>query len=484
VLERARPGSEPWRSCRFLVWGLGNSQWNAFLAFPRFVHERLEELGATPVADFAFGDVGSPTWERLHADWNAAVWPELLELSGARPSEDAAARVAAEDAEAGALTNADSNTAMAMSLQQDDHAPRVLLVPTILTNSVGIDTVEARVRVCRELHAPESEKRARHVEIELPEGVTYRAGDHLGICAKNDEDRVERLAAHLGAALDGLFMVPRTMNVVVVPRGVVLQVRNVLTNLIDISGPPSEAFVQLLREKTGNAVEPGPQSDVVQLLDESPPRTINIFELLSVAPPLRPRYYSTSSSPRVHGDRTAHVAVGLQDYGLCSSYVHGLHEGQRVNVFVDPADGFHLQEDVEKPMIFVSAGTGFAPMRAFLWERLALRRAGVGLGEAVLFNGIRSRALDYIYGDEIEELGVLDAVHLATSREGRREYVQDAIRREGSLVRRLVADGAYVYICGSQAMRDAVREAFVDALGEARVEELETENRYRPDLWG
>jgi cytochrome P450 / NADPH-cytochrome P450 reductase len=119
-LERTEPGGQVWRNCRYLVWGLGNSQWNAFLAFPRYVHQKLSELGATPLADFAYGDVGSAAWERLHADWNSRVWPLLLELSGARPTEAAAARDAAEKAAAGALTGADSNTAMHASLRADD----------------------------------------------------------------------------------------------------------------------------------------------------------------------------------------------------------------------------------------------------------------------------------------------------------------------------------------------------------------------------
>ena len=89
-------------------------------------------------------------------------------------------------------------------------------------------------------------------------------------------------------------------------------------------------------------------------------------------------------------------------------------------MFLDSAARFHLQEDVTKPMIFVSAGTGFAPMRAFVWERLALKHAGAPLAEAALFNGIRSSSLDFIYRDEIERFaaeGVLDHVHVATSRE-------------------------------------------------------------------
>ena len=184
--------------------------------------------------------------------------------------------------------------------------------------------------------------------------------------------------------------------------------------------------------------------------------------------------------------------------GMSSHYLHMLREGDRLNVFVDNAARFQLQEDATKPMIFVSAGTGFAPMRAFLWERVAMKRAGVPLAEAALFNGIRSSSLDYIYRDEVEQFvaaGVLDHVHVAKSRErpGRVEYVQDRIREQGPLVWRLLAASGYVYICGSQPMRDAVRAAFVDVIAEhgrrpnehaeAYLHELEMTARYSPDLW-
>jgi hypothetical protein len=107
---------------------------------------------------------------------------------------------------------------------------------------------------------------------------------------------------------------------------------------------------------------------------------------------------------------------------------------------------------------------------------------------------------DYIYRDEVERFvaeGVLQTVRVASSRRRpeRREYVQDRIRQEGELVWRLLDDGAYVYVCGSRPMREAVRAAFVDVVAEhgARtdeeaemyLQELEaTENRYRPDVWG
>jgi sulfite reductase alpha subunit-like flavoprotein len=576
-LERTAPGDPTWRACRYLVWGLGNSQWNAFLAFPRYVHKKLSELGATPLAELAYGDVGTPVWERLHAEWNSRVWPVLLELSGARPTEAAAVRDAAEKATARSLTGVYSSAAMQQSLRGEDVASqrpaggersassimrrmssgvwrrpgsltgsaqqaersrgqsRVLLAPTILTNAAGIDTVAAHVLASRELLAAESPKRARHLELGLPPGLAYQVGDHLGVCPKNDEEQVEQLSQHLGAALDSLFMVPTTMNIRAAPKGVVLQVRNVLASLVDITGRPTPALLDLMLEKaTGPAersrlaeirdvlAEPdGPGGplraaidaggyDLLLLLEEFPSCSLNIFELLQVAQPLRPRYYSMSSSPRMHGGGVAHLTIGLEAtpvpgmpardfHGMSARYLHTIRDGDRLNVFHNSADGFHLQEDVTKPMIFVSAGTGFASMRAFLWERMAMKRDGIQMAEAALFNGIRSASVDYIYRDEIEQFtaeGVLDHVHIATSRQppGCHDYVQDRIREQGALVWRLLAAGGCVYVCGAQPMRDAVRTAFADVAAEhgalpreraaAYVDELEATTRYRPDLWG
>ena len=79
--------------------------------------------------------------------------------------------------------------------------------------------------------------------------------------------------------------------------------------------------------------------DVLRLLDEFPSCSLNIFEFLQVAQPLRPRYYSTSSSPRIHGDGVAHLTVGLEaaavpgvpdrDFrGTSSHYLHALRDGR------------------------------------------------------------------------------------------------------------------------------------------------------------
>jgi cytochrome P450/NADPH-cytochrome P450 reductase len=530
-LERTEPGCENWKNCRYFVWGLGNTQWNAFLAFPRYVHARLGELGATPLGELGFGDVGSPVWEDAHVAWNDRAWPTLIDLAGARPSEAAAARVAAEQAAHAELAAAGTGTGAEVEAAEGD-----VIAPTILTNPVGIETVEVRVVDVRELQSADSSARTRHLELSVPADLGYTAGDHIGICPQNDEAAVAWLAARLGVPLEGIFTVPKAMKVNVVPRGVPLQVRNVLTNLVDISSLPTLPFLDLLLAKVHEphdrarleeirnvlSMPGGPASplrseldaggfDVVRLLEELPECAVTLLELLVVLQPLRPRYYSTSSSPRVHGADRAQLTIGRQDSqvpgrpgrpfcGMCARYVHSLRVGDRVNVFLDRAEGFHLRQDVGKPMIFVSAGTGFAPMRAFLWERYAMRQEGTPMGPAALFNGIRHSDLDYIYRDEIEMFeaeGVVDHVQVATSREvpGVRDYVQDRLRRHGDLLWDWIGKGGYVYVCGSQSMRAEVRAAFLSVFAEhgglspeeaeSLMGSLEGElDRYRPDVWG
>ena len=126
------------------------------------------------------------------------------------------------------------------------------------------------------------------------------------------------------------------MDLRAVPKGVVPQVRNVLTSLVDIGGRPGLPLLDLLLEKAPGpgeraglaairdvlATPDGPPSplraeidaggyDVLRLLEEFPSCSLNIFEFLRVAQPLRPRYYSASSSPRVHGDGIVQLTVGL-----------------------------------------------------------------------------------------------------------------------------------------------------------------------------
>ncbi len=90
--------------------------------------------------------------------------------------------------------------------------------------------------------------------------------------------------------------------------------------------------------------------------------------------------------------------------------------------------------------------------------------------------------------------GLLDRVTPAFSRDGdQRTYVQDRLREEGAEVKRWLARGARIYVCGSKAMELEVRQALTDIARihgglsdeDARecVENLRAEGRYRRDVY-
>ena len=104
----------------------------------------------------------------------------------------------------------------------------------------------------------------------------------------------------------------------------------------------------------------------------------------------------------------------------------------------------------------VSAGTGIAPMRAFLQERAAIKEAGVKkLGPAILFFGCRNKDKDFIYEDELKEWekqGIVE-VKPAFSRpdNGPKQYVPDVMEANKDHTAELFRDGGRIYLCGSAA---------------------------------
>ncbi len=154
-----------------------------------------------------------------------------------------------------------------------------------------------------------------------------------------------------------------------------------------------------------------PHKSILDLLDQFPSCALPFEVFLDLLPPMRPRYYSISSSPLVASD-TCSITVGVLEAlarsgqgrfkGICSNYLARLSIDATVYGFVrKPTIPFRPPDNPHVPMIMVGPGTGVAPFRGFLQERAALKQRGVPVGESMLFFGCRDPLQDFLYEDEM-----------------------------------------------------------------------------------
>ena len=181
--------------------------------------------------------------------------------------------------------------------------------------------------------------------------------------------------------------------------------------------------------------------------------------------------------------------------GVASTYLaERVMPGDATKVYVQKAHGFGLPADPATPVIMVGPGTGIAPFRAFLHERMATRAPGRNW----LFFGHQRRDCDFFYEDELTGMkaaGTLTRLSLAWSRDGEQKfYVQDRMREVGRDLWAWIADGAHLYVCGdAKRMAKDVERTLVDIVAQhgvrstdeaiAFVAELKKAGRYQQDVY-
>jgi sulfite reductase (NADPH) flavoprotein alpha-component len=334
-------------------------------------------------------------------------------------------------------------------------------------------------------------KETWHIEFDISDcDLSYAAGDSLGIFPVNDPGLVEAVIAALGAPPD--FPIGgRTL-------------RETLSDGVSLSPAPDMLF-QLISYITGGerkqkakvlAAGQDPDGDaatldvlaVLQKFEGVRPDPEAFIEALD---PLQPRIYSISSSPRIDADRVS-LTVDAVRYkvgdrmrlGVGSTFLGSRVEiGQRVRVYVQKALHFALPADPGKPIIMIGPGTGVAPFRAFLQERLATQAPGANW----LYFGHQRSDYDFFYEDELKAMrktGHLGRLTLAWSRDGDEKiYVQHRMRDEGRDLWAWLERGAHIYVCGD-ALRMAkdVERALIDVVAEHGKRNLEDAARYVAEL--
>jgi sulfite reductase (NADPH) flavoprotein alpha-component len=359
---------------------------------------------------------------------------------------------------------------------------------------------------------PGSKKNTQHIVLDLRgSGIRYEVGDSIGIFPQHDPDLIDRTLQALRVTGKEIIQDKQT--------GARISLVDYLTakaNITDISPKLLRAVAarQPDRDKKHLLEELQQESnreickaylqkhEVWDFLLANEEVALTPQELADLLMPLLPRFYSIASSQRFVGEEV-HLTVAPLEYesnghkrrGVCTHYlcqIVDLHTSV-VPIFVQPSHGFSLPLDPHVPLIMIGPGTGIAPFRAFLQERLLHESKG----KHWLFFGEWNRAYDFFYEEEWQEFGKKGhlRVDLAFSRDQEHKiYVQHKMWEQGEELFQWLEGGAYLYVCGDaqrmakdvEAMLQSIIQEFGRKEAQAAkdyIKRLRQQKRYLRDVY-
>jgi sulfite reductase (NADPH) flavoprotein alpha-component len=380
------------------------------------------------------------------------------------------------------------------SLGNHQIASNVVAMPT--TGAVSQYTKQnpyiAELSVSQKITGRDSAKDVRHVEIDLGEsGITYQAGDALGIWFENDAELVTELIAELDLS--------ENENVEV--SGESLTLNNALTSKLEIT-QTAVNFVSFWAEQSkdktliniaadkNTAREYAANHQVVDVIKAFAAK-VTAQGFVDALRKITPRLYSIASS-QTEVEEEVHLTVGLVEYNVDEKIRSGgasgflgkrLEDGGNVKIFIEHNDNFRLPSNSDTPVIMIGPGTGIAPFRAFIQER----EASEATGDNWLFFGDQTFTQDFLYQAEWQgylKSGILNKIDLAFSRDqAEKIYVQDRIRENAAEVFAWLERGAHLYICGDMSrMAKDVEIALVDIISAQGKLTIEQAQQYLKDL--
>ncbi|TKX22781.1 NADPH-dependent diflavin oxidoreductase-like protein [Elsinoe australis] len=551
--SRLRPGVL--KRMNFTSFGLGDSSYPRFNVAHRMLHGRLLQLGAQLFCQRGEGNEQHPeghsaelrTWildlrDSLEKHFPLPEGQDII-LEGTFIEPKWKLRLTSDGA-------SQTNGAHADSGSLPDH-PDASLVPIK-------DTVVADLKGNDRLTPSEHFQDVRLMDLSLHARIPYSAGAVAVVYPKNfpvDVDAFIKQQEWESVADMPVELVPTDSNLSRISPSPLRHVqltssttlRTLLTNYLDILSIPRRSFFSSLAyfTRTGNEDEKYQQERIFELanpelIDElwdyttRPRRTI--LEIMpdftsikipweyacSILPTMRGRQFSIASGGSWKTDQSApddrtrvQLLVAIANppnpiikyrkrHGVCTRYIATLEPGQQLSIGMQPGYLGVKPKDYEVPMILIGPGTGLAPMRSLIYERLQCAReggfhfGGKPLEGCMLLFGCRSRDADFFFDKEwkdLEKEGLKTLIAPSREKSTPRMYVQDLIKKESDGVFEAIdRKRGKIFVCGSSGnMPKGVRQAFVDVIKEKQgttedeaekyLDTLEKEGRYKQETW-
>ncbi len=458
---------------RYSVLALGDSSYEFFCQTGKDFDERLKALGAQQVAPRVDCDVD---YDEQSQEWSLTIVESLKDE----------------------LTQAAEGLAPVIDLPVTAGAA---------SQYTKQNPFAAEFLVSQKITGRDSAKDVRHIEIDLDgSGLSYQAGDALGVWFENDAQLVDELIAALSLNGDD------KVTVKVASESQELTLKQALVEQLEIT-QTAPAFIEYwanlsqdkallaVAEDKNSAREYAANHQIVDVVKAAPAK-LSAQELVDNLRKLTPRLYSIASS-QAEVEEEVHLTVGVVQYqqgdntrtGGASGFLsHRLEEGQKVRVFVEHNDNFRLPENGDTPVIMVGPGTGVAPFRAFMQQRDAQEAQG----DNWLFFGDQTFTQDFLYQVEWQgylKSGLLTRIDIAFSRDqAEKIYVQDRLREHAAEVFAWLERGAHFYICGDMSrMAKDVEAALLDIIAEQGkldesqaqdyLKDLRNAKRYQKDVY-
>ncbi|XP_077995276.1 NADPH--cytochrome P450 reductase-like isoform X2 [Glandiceps talaboti] len=523
MYEWLQEGGHELHELKFSVFALGNKTYEHYNEIGIYVDKRMAELGAERVYDLGLGD-DDGNLEEDFVTWKEKFWPAVCEHFGVEAT-----------GEEGSIRQ------YSVTYHEDILPQKVFTGEAARLNSFrnqkppydAKNPYLSPVVINRELHNG-GDRSCMHIEFDITGSrIRYESGDHVAVYPINDPELVHGIGEALGVDLDVVFSLNNLdeESSKKHPFPCPCSYRTALSHYVDITNPPRTNVLRDLAEYASDPKDkefllritlPSPegkkeysewvvkdQRDILTILRDLPSLKPPVDHLLELLPRLQARYYSISSSPKLH-PTSIHITAVLVEYktrtgrpanGVATKWLKTkIPNGPQkptVPIYVRKSQ-FRLPFKPATPVIMIGPGTGVAPFRGFIQERHYTKEQGRDMGETVLYFGCRHQKEDFIYQDELTEYknnNTLTELNVAFSRDtAQKVYVQHLLKQNKASVWNLLDKGAHLYICGdARNMARDVNEVLRDILmteggltkdqAEDYFKKMHSKGRYAADVW-
>ena len=338
-----------------------------------------------------------------------------------------------------------------------------------------------------------SGKETNHYVISLKgSGIRYKPGDSLGFYPTNNYELVKqtirKIKAKSNDMIDNKEVGQTTLEKALLHRFTIHRAgKKFLSAVVEKmrAGKDKENLKNILddREEVDKYLF---TRDCIDILNENPVHFTS-QEFMDTLSPITPRLYSISSSPKTHS-REVHLTIAIVKYNNFERERFGLATGDLTNrikinktkipVYIQPTKDFVIPADSSKDIIMIGPGTGIAPFRAFLEQRIKDNATGRNW----LFFGEVHEESTFFYRDEwfkAMRKGYLEKLTTAFSRDQKNKiYVQHRLLSNAKEVWEWLQAGSYFYVCGDKKyMAKDVHTALIEiAQKEGKLKKKDAEN--------